>query len=149
MPWTTYKEKVKTLSQRVVDAQRPIRILNSIKLNGAVTDQIIASKFKTLPKLDAEFYQRLPLGFDPETKRGELQTLRGDILRELGEHDDLATLLVKIVDQYLLVVRMLASRGTKEFYECSRQLYGSPKDNFIEDKNSIVDMAHMLYETLT
>ena len=57
--------------------------------------------------------------------------------------------MVKIVDQYLLVVQMLEARGTPRFYEFSRRLYGSPKDNFIEDKNSIVDMSRMLYETLS
>lgn len=149
MPWTTYKEKVKLLSQRVVDVQKPIRILNAIKLNGAVTDQIIAAKLKSMPKLDAEYYQKLPLGFDPGSKRAELQTLRADIGRELGDRDDLGDLLMKIVDQYLLVVQMLEGRGTKAFYECSRRLYGSPKDCFIEDKNKIVDMAHLLYGILT
>ncbi len=149
MPWTTYKEKVKVFSQRVVDAQRPIRILNAIKLNSGVTDAIIAAKLKEFPRLDAEFYKKLPLGFDPNAKRDELKTLRADIIRELGERDDLGVLLIKIVDQYILVVQMLESRGTQKFYDCSRQLYGSPKDNFIEDKNSIVDMSRMLYQTLS
>jgi uncharacterized protein (TIGR02421 family) len=148
MPWTTYKEKLKGLSQRLIDAQKPIRILNSIKLNG-LTEELIASRLKQMPKLGPEFYERLPLGFEPSLKREELKTLRTDITRELGLADDLGALLLRIVDQYLLVVEMLEHRGTKLFYECSRQLYGSPKDNFIQDKNRIVDMAHMLYEILS
>lgn len=149
MPWTTYKEKVKLLSKRLIDVQKPIRILNAIKFGNAVIDELVAAKHKQMPKIDAEFYARLPLGFDPVAKRQELSDLRNAIVRELSAEDDLAQLLIKIVDQYTLVVDMLAHRGTRRFYECSRQLYGSPKDNFIEDKNRIVDMAHMLYEILS
>ena len=31
MVWTTYKEKIKRLSQRIVDTQKPIRILDAIQ----------------------------------------------------------------------------------------------------------------------
>ena len=47
----TYKEKIKKLSARVVDAQRPIRILDSVKLPPHVTSELRKSGFKDIPKL--------------------------------------------------------------------------------------------------
>lgn len=149
MPWTTYKEKLKSLSLKLVEAQKPIRILNSIKLTSQVEDELARGKYKVMPKLNAEFYSQLPIGFEIVAKREEIKALKNEIVRELGASDELGLLLNKVADQYLMVVEMLSGRGTKKFYEMSRQLYGSPKDTFIEDKNKIVDMAHMLYEILS
>lgn len=149
MPWTTYKEKVKQLSLAIVEAQKPIRILNSIKISGSVEQEIKNLKFKSIPKISDDFYEKANLGFDPEKKRQELQEIRQNIAFHLGENDDVGLLLTNIVDEYLLVVKMLESRGTQEFYSYSRLLYGSPKDTFIEDKNRIIDMARMLYDILS
>lgn len=147
--WTTYKEKIKLLSQRLIEMQKPIRILNSIKLGAAVEEELRASKFKEMPKLDASYYQKLALGFDPDKKLKEIEELRLEIERQLGEKDEMGLLLGRICEQYRLVVEMLRGRGTKRFYQYSRQLYGSPKDTFTQDKNRIIDMSHMLYETLS
>lgn len=149
MPWTTYKEKLKKLSERLVEVQKPIRILNAIKLGSGIEAEIMAGKFKKMPQLGPEFYAKIPLGFDPKTKIAEIQTLKSDIRRELGEADNLAQHLLEIADEYILISEMLGARGTKGFYERSRKLYGSPKDTFIQDKNRIVDMSHMLYDILT
>ena len=43
---------------------------------------------------------------------------------------------------------MLLSRGTKRFWEVSRKLYGSPKDLFFDDKNTILQLGQMLYSIL-
>ncbi len=148
MAFVTYKEKLKGLSRKIIEVQRPIRILNSIRTPAEWDTELTQSKFSTLPKNWAAHWSEVALGFEPETKRTELLELQAEVGRTLGESDDLAKHLVGICEQYLLVVEMLKSRGTADFYRFSRELYGSPKDCFVEDLNTISDMSHMLYEIL-
>src|SRR6476469_5545192 len=136
MVWTTYKEKLKSLSQRIVDAQRPIRILDAIKWDPSVELELRKSHFKHMPKIGPEHYSRIPLGFEPERKLEELRDLARDVDGALGAGDALGGLLKRIIEQYVDVVHMLKARGTPEFWEYSKRLYGSPKDSF-DEKNSI------------
>jgi len=46
MVWVTTKEKIKRLSKRIVDAQKPIRILDSIKWDPSVEEALRKGKFK-------------------------------------------------------------------------------------------------------
>src|SRR6478672_1710039 len=117
--WTTYKEKIKNLSEKIVDAQRPIRILNSIKWDQKIEEDFFANNAKELPKVDAAYYKSISLDFDPAKKREELNHLLLDIRREIGDSDELGHLLTDMVEQYRTVVDMLENRGTKKFYECS------------------------------
>jgi uncharacterized protein (TIGR02421 family) len=43
---------------------------------------------------------------------------------------------------------MLQVRGTPEFYKFSRELYGSPKETFLDDQTTVRDLGHLLYEIL-
>ena len=148
MVWTTYKEKIKRLSQRIVDAQRPIRILDAIKWDASIDHELKKSKYRQMPKLGADYYQKVPLGFDPEKKIEELNDIIKDIGVTLGPTDPLTPLLTKVADQYIGVVQLLLARGTKKFWECSRKLYGSPKDTFYDDKNTILTLGQLLYSIL-
>lgn len=148
MSIVTYKEKIRRLSQRLIEVQKPIRILNSIRTPLEWEAHLIESGFKQLPKGALEHYSSIALGFDPEAKTTELKDLKAEVVRQLGDRDDLGLHLVGFCDQYLLVVEMLKARGTPDFYKYSRELYGSPKDNFVQDHNTISEMAQMLYEIL-
>ena len=66
--WVTYKEKLKNLSLRLVETQRPIRLLDAVKWDSKVIEELKKSKFKELPKVDAQTYEKIPLGFQPEQK---------------------------------------------------------------------------------
>ena len=46
MVWTTYKEKVRRLSEMVVDAQKPIRILDAIKTHTGKETEILGNAKK-------------------------------------------------------------------------------------------------------
>ncbi len=146
--WTTYKEKIKNLSEKIVDVQRPIRILDSIKWDQQIENDFFAAGGKELPNVDAEYYKNIPLNFDCSKKRDELNHLLLDIRRELGEQDQLGCLLTDMVEQYRTVVDMLEARGTKKFYECSRELYGSPKDQFFDNNLTILEQGRLLYSIL-
>lgn len=145
MVWTTYKEKIRRLSLRIVDAQRPIRILEAIKWDPSIEQELRKGKFKVLPKIGPEYYQQRDIGFDPVKKLDEFKEITADIILTLGADDSIGNLLCRISEEYIDVVKMLQARGTKEFYEYSRKLYGSPKDSFFHDKNTILELGQVLY----
>lgn len=149
MVWTTYKEKVKRLSQRIVDAQRPIRILDAIKWDSSVEQALRKSRFKEMPELGPDYYGKIPLGFEPAKKLDELNGILADIDSSLGQGDELAELLKSVTTQYVDVIHMLSHRGTKDFWEYSRKLYGSPKDRMFDEKNTITDLGRLLYAILS
>src|SRR6185503_6953004 len=52
-PWRSYKEIVAQLAQRVLDAQRPMRILQALRWDPGVEEQFLKAK-KELPKVTYE-----------------------------------------------------------------------------------------------
>jgi uncharacterized protein (TIGR02421 family) len=148
-PWRSYKEIVSQISQRIVDAQRPIRVLQSIRWDNAVEEQFLKSRGRELPKVDAAYYASLDLGFDPKQKADEFEQIARDIDADLGEADAIGHIMTTTALEYRDVVRMLAARGTPMFYAYSRKLYGSPKDKFPDGKNTVRDLGHVLYDILT
>ena len=144
-PWRSYKEILAALSQRVLDAQRPIRILQSLRWDGDVEERFFRDKQRELPKVSYGG----DLGFDPETKLRELDGILVDADRELGRHDELGNILRATASEYRQVVRMLMARGKQEFYEHSRQLYGSAKDTFPDGQTTVRDMGLVLYDLFT
>ncbi len=147
--WVSYKEKVSALSEKVVELQRPIRVLDAIKWNPEAEAEFFRRGAKELPKIDQAYYQSVPLGFDPERKESDLRDLSYMIEKTLGPEDDIGRLLLESVEQYRDVVRMLSARGTPDFYKYSQKLYGSPKDSFFEGQISIMDQGKALYAILS
>jgi uncharacterized protein (TIGR02421 family) len=80
--------------------------------------------------VDRAYYEKRPLGFDPESKRREFQELERDIARRLGHLNPVGDIMKRMCREYSAVVEMLASRGTPEFTLASQQLYGSASDAF-------------------
>ncbi|MBL7715029.1 MAG: DUF1704 domain-containing protein [Bdellovibrionales bacterium] len=146
--WTTYKEKVLHFSERIVDAQKPIRVLDAIKWDASIERELREGKFKVMPKIGPDYYEKISIGFDPDSKRNEFKSIIQDLRSTLGKEDSVGELLISICDQYLLTVDMLESRGTKNFWQKSRLLYGSPKDTFFGDKNRILDLGKIMYSIL-
>ncbi|MFO0760837.1 MAG: flavohemoglobin expression-modulating QEGLA motif protein [Byssovorax sp.] len=144
-PWRSYKEILAALAQRVLDAQRPIRILQSLRWEPEVEEEFFRRDHRELPRVG----YAPDLGFDPAQKLAELDGILADAERELGPGDRLGSILFATADEYRKVVRMLLARGTKEFYHLSRELYGSPKDRFPDGKTSVRDMGFVLYDLLT
>lgn len=149
MVWTTYKEKVKRLSEMVVDAQRPIRVLDAIKWPATADEQLRKSKFKEMPQVDKAYYDSQTLGFDPAKKIDEFDQIIAEVNSQVGEDDSIGKMIITNCLEYQDVVRMLMARGTKEFYEYSKKLYGSPKNTFRDDKTTINDLARVMYDILS
>ena len=144
-PWRSYKEILAALSQRVLDAQRPIRILQSLRWDGDVEERFFRDGQRELPRVAYAG----DLGFDPEAKLRELDGILRDADRELGRNDALAGILRATASEYRQVVHMLVARGTKVFYERSRELYGSAKDTFPDGQTTVRDMGLVLYDLFT
>jgi uncharacterized protein (TIGR02421 family) len=145
-PWRSYKELVSQLAGRIVDAQRPIRVLNAIRWEDTVEEAFRKSKYKEMPKVD---YANIELGFDPREKAEAFEAIARDIDRELGQDDAVGRIMTTTALEYRDVVHMLAARGTPAFYAFSRRLYGSPKDTFPDGKSTVRDLGHLLYDILT
>jgi uncharacterized protein (TIGR02421 family) len=147
-PWLSYKERVSRLAQRLVDAQRPIRVLNAIKWDASVFEGFRDSNWRKPPSVSQADYARISLGFDPASKQAEFAAIITDIQNDLG-HDGIGRILRHTAEQYIDVVEMLQMRGTHRFYELSRALYGSPKDAFHGGDTQVRDVAQQMYEILT
>jgi len=147
-PWLSYKERVSRLAQRIVDAQRPIRVLNAIKWDPSVFESFRDSGWRRLPNVSAEDYARIGLGFDANNKRAEFAAIIHDIDNDLA-HDGVGDILRHTAEQYVDVVGMLQARGTQRFYELSRSLYGSPKDLFWDGDTRVRDVSQQMYDILT
>jgi uncharacterized protein (TIGR02421 family) len=148
-PWRSYKEVVAKLAERIVEAQRPIRVLQALRWDASVEERFLKGKQREMPKIDAAFYERVDLGFDPRDRAEQFEHIARDVDRELGEGDAIGQIMMATALEYRDVVRMLAGRGTPAFYEWSRKLYGSPKDKFPDGKASVRDLGHLLYGVLT
>jgi uncharacterized protein (TIGR02421 family) len=148
-PWRSYKERIARLSQRLVEAQRPIRVLNAIRWPLWVVEKFRASGYRELPAFGPDEYEKITLGFDPAAKRREFRELEEAIDRELGESDTIGRIIADSARQYRLVCEMLECRGMPHFYTLSRELYGSARDTFADGVTRVRDIALDMYDILT
>lgn len=146
-PWRSYKEIVAQIATQIVEAQRPIRILQALRWENDIEEQFRKGRFRELPVVTPETYG--DLGFDVKAKAAEFEDIARDVDASLGESDAIGNILMRTAIEYRDVCRMLEARGTPMFYAYSRKLYGSPKDKFPDGKLSLRDLGHLLYEILT
>lgn len=147
--WATYKERLKQFSERLVEVQRPVRLIEGVKWEPKVLEDVRRSKYKELPKVDADYYERFPLDFDPEAKIAEFQAIIDDLGNEIGAEDALGKILIHSATEFQDLVRMLSARGKPEFYHLSRKLYGSPQDHFFGSLSTVKDLGVHLYNILS
>jgi len=144
MHQSEYRQRVKKLSDRLIALQKPIRILDAIKWPSHIEKSFLRDGGKRLPELGADYYAQLPLGFQPDVLRQEFRQLRQDVRVALGKGDGLGSILSTTIDQYLLVIDLLVSRGTQAFGACSSQLYGSAGDRLRGDRKSLRQLGESL-----
>ena len=149
LPWRSYKERIANLATRLVEAQRPIRILDQIKWSPDTYLKFRESGFKEPPRVDATYYADRPLGYDAQALKATFQELVADIERELGSSDAIGSILGESATEYVRVIEMLEARGTPRFYELSRELYGSARDVFKDGVTHVRDLSRDLYQVLT
>lgn len=144
-----YQQAIRELSDRIVAAQKPIRILDSLKWDKEVEEFFFKHKCKQLPKIDREYYlTKNPLSFDADKKRQEFSDIVREIRRRLGEYSGVGGIMERMCDEYVQVIDMLESRGTPRFTDISQKLYGSSQNAFHVGAPTLKDLATLVSETL-
>lgn len=140
---------VQDLSQRIVDAQRKIRILDSIKWDDSIKKEFFKHKGKKLPPVDKEYYEKKPLPFNVFEKQEEFRNILRDAQNQLGQYSTLTRLIRRQCEEYIRATQMLAARGTSAFSEIATELYGSPNDVFYAGGPRMSEMGTLLFDVLT
>jgi len=115
------REALRSFSDAILHAQRPIRVLRSINWGPRVHERFFKAGARELPHPEYA-----PLGFDPKAKVKELRAIK----RTIKGKNAVEELLRRKCDEFVLVAEMLGARGTRRFYELSRKVYGDPRDRF-------------------
>lgn len=146
---TPYQQTVRDLSDRLVKAQQPIRVLDAIKWGPEIQEAFFAAKCKKLPPVDKEYYfKNNALNFEPEEKQEEFYSLERDIRRLLGQFSPVGNIMQRMCREYRESIRMLSARGTNEFSKISQELYGSSEDAFYAGAPRLSDLATLVSQTL-
>jgi uncharacterized protein (TIGR02421 family) len=147
-PLSTYETLVRSLSDRLVEAQRPIRILDAIKWDDEIERAFFASRCRQLPAVTRDYYLARPLPFDPDQKRQEFLGIERDIRQLLGKYNAAGQIMSRMCAEYRQVLDLLVNRGTPAFSALSERLYGSSADSFHAGDPNLADLGRMLAGTL-
>ncbi|MGF1599444.1 MAG: flavohemoglobin expression-modulating QEGLA motif protein [Acidimicrobiales bacterium] len=141
-------ERVRSLSDELVDLQRPIRILDAVAWGDDVAARFFAGGASTQPEIGADYYSgRRPLGFEPDELRDALGRLDRRIRNELGSMAVGALMRTRIAD-YLRVLDLLEARGTAAFGRISAELYGSADDVLHHDGPTLAELGELMQGAL-
>ncbi len=146
---SAYAKVVRELSDRIVLAQKPIRVLDALKWSPRVEEYFFSNKCSKLPDISSEYYQKEnPLSFNPAEKIEEFHEIDRLIRRKLGQYSGVGSIMQRMCMEYCRVIEMLEARGTPRFTEISQELYGSSEDVFHVGAPSLKDLAQLVTETL-
>lgn len=145
---STDREVIKHLSDRIVDAQRPIKVLGAINWDSEIKDKFFAAGFKEQPEVDRDYYLQRKTKLNADETRSELTNLEAEIGSTLPADSAAARLMTFMCSQFRTTVDMLEARGTPEFSEVSHLLYGTPQDRFHEGGPTIADLGKTMRQTL-
>lgn len=143
-----YRRMLRRFSDRLVAAQRPIRILDAVKWEDGIREAFFASGGGEEPRVDAAYYRDRPLPAEVEDSRHAFERLDRELDVSLDGDDPAGRMMRRMCREYDLVLRMLDARGTPEFPELSAALFGSADDPFHESGPSLVELADLLHDAL-
>lgn len=140
---------IQELSKRLVEAQRKIRILDSIKWDESIKQDFFNHKAQKLPAVDRDYYLTKPLPFDCVEKQEEFRGILRDTNNQFGQYAAVSRLIKRQCEEYCRAVQMLDARGTPTFSELSMELYGSPNDAFYPNGPRLSELGTSLFDVLT
>ena len=143
-----YPPIIRALSDRIVQAQNPIRVLDAIKWDESVAQAFASADGRELPRVDRAYYENRPLPFDAGEKKLEFQNIERDITRQLGQFNPVGQIMRRMCKEYRMVIRMLEARGTADFGLISQELYGAASDAFHAGDPTLADLGLMLSDYL-
>lgn len=140
---------IQELSTRIVEAQRQIRILDSIKWDDTIRKEFFKNKCKKIPMVDKAYYDNKPLPFNVHDKQEEFRIILRDAQNQLGQYSTVTRLIRRQCEEYSRAAQMLLLRGTPAFSELAMELYGSPDDVFYAGGPRMSEMGTLLFDVLT
>ena len=143
-----YQSTVRALSDRIVEAQTPVRVLDAVKWDESIRQGFLEAKGRKLPQVDRSYYEGRPLAFDSSAKKQEFQDIERDITRQLGQFNPVGQIMRRMCKEYRMVIRMLEARGTPDFGMISQELYGAASDAFHAGDPTLADLGLMLSDYL-
>lgn len=144
-----YGQTIHELSEMVVAAQKPIRILDALKWDASIEEYFFKHKCKKLPPIDSQYYaEKNPLTFDPVQKLDEFAEIDKLVRRRLGQYSGVGSILQRMCHEYSRVIMMLQLRGTPKFTEISQELYGSSQDAFHAGAPTLKDLGLLVSQVL-
>jgi uncharacterized protein (TIGR02421 family) len=143
-----FRATIRDLSDRIVAAQRPIKVLSAVNWDDDIKRRFFESGFANQPDVDRQYYESRPIKLDPDSTREELRTIEAEIARRLGPLSPAGNLMRVMCEQFRLTVDMLEARGTDRFSSISALLYGTPSDVFHAGGPTVADLATTMRKTL-
>jgi uncharacterized protein (TIGR02421 family) len=143
-----YRERVRELSDRIVGAQGPIKLLSAINWDDHIRDEFFASGCTEQPRVDGDYYAAREIRLDPDATREEFSAIEAAIATTLGPLSPAGVMMRFMCEQFRQTVDMIEARGTRRFSEISGLLYGTPSDVFHVGGPTVADLAVTLRETL-
>jgi uncharacterized protein (TIGR02421 family) len=125
---------LRAISDEIVALQKPIKILKAINWPPQVHERFFAQGAAELPRVKYP-----PLPFDAHGRVKDFLALK----RRLRGKNEVEELLRRKCDEFATVVRMLASRGTRRFFEHSSVLYGDPRDRYADPTVDNIAIARL------
>lgn len=147
-PKTEEQRKIRELSDRLVQLQQPIRILDAIKWDDDIKADFFKNKCEILPKVDVDYYNKRPLPFDADALSAEFHVLIREIKNELGQYTGISKIMIRLCEEYCQAILMIKSRGKPLFSELAMELYGSPGDAFYPNGPRLTDLGTLLGKIL-
>lgn len=123
------KQRIEDVSSLLYTASQSIRILTHVEWHRDVKRQFFADQSKELPKVT---YPE----FDPSATLAAVNDARA-----LIGTSDVDQWLEKIAVKLEYSALMMASTGSKKFYEFSEKLYGKPTNRFVDGKSTPLGLA--------
>jgi len=143
-----HRETLRSLSDRIVAAQRPIRILDAVKWDDSVREAFFAADCREEPNVDRAYYRARPLPDALDESRRAFETLDRELESRLDADDPAGRMMRRMCREYDVALRMLDARGTPAFHDLSASLFGRATDPFHAGGPSLVELAEVLDEAL-
>jgi len=147
MDVSEYQENIKALSNDIVRAQSPIRILDAIKWAPQIKEKFFAKKCKAQPDVTLAYYQE-NIPFDWSKQRENFHIIKREITKKLGQFNTVGLMMRRICSEYTRVLHMLEARGTPEFSLISQELYGSAQDVFHVGDPTLAQLGILMAQAL-
>ncbi|HYJ25545.1 MAG TPA: tyrosine/phenylalanine carboxypeptidase domain-containing protein, partial [Acidimicrobiia bacterium] len=144
----TYRDTIKELSDRIVEAQKPIKVLSAINWDDSIKEKFFATEFRELPAIDHAYYEARDSKLDPDATRNELRGIEADLQSKLGPVSPAGNLMRFMCEQFRQTVDLLDARGTPGFSQIASLLYGTPQDVFHVGGPTIADLAQQMRHVL-